>query len=148
MKSSFSRSFFMIALVLLLALTSLGASFQILVKRYLTDNAYQRLEKDAQIVSKLAYSYSAGGTLSIRDFLLNLDIAAQVSGCDAVICDSRGKVILCSDALYGCNHQGLFVNRDYMNKVMIKCFVKDPKKRPSIFLLNKIKLDYDEYDNY
>ena len=118
MKSSFSRSFFMIALVLLLALTSLGASFQILVKRYLTDNAYQRLEKDAQIVSKLAYSYSAGGTLSIRDFLLNLDIAAQVSGCDAVICDSRGKVILCSDALYGCNHQGLFVNRDYMNKVM------------------------------
>ena len=37
---------------------------------------------------------------------------------------------------------------DYMNKVMIKCFVKDPKKRPSIFLLNKIKLDYDEYDNY
>ena len=56
MKSSFSRSFFMIALVLLLALTSLGASFQILVKRYLTDNAYQRLEKDAQIVSKLAYS--------------------------------------------------------------------------------------------
>lgn len=37
---------------------------------------------------------------------------------------------------------------DYMNKIMIKCFIKDPKKRPSIFVLNKIKLNYDEYEDY
>lgn len=37
---------------------------------------------------------------------------------------------------------------DYMNKVMIKCFIKDPKKRPSIFMLNKIKFNYDEYEDY
>ena len=37
---------------------------------------------------------------------------------DAVICDGAGEVILCSDALFGCEHQGLHVNRDYMNKVI------------------------------
>ena len=33
---------------------------------------------------------------------------------------------------------------DYMNKVMMKCFVKDPRKRPNIFALNKVKLSYDD----
>lgn len=118
MKSSFSRSFSTSAVVLLLALTTLGASFQILVKQYLTDSTFSRLRQDAQIISDLASSYSVDGSLSSREFLLNLDIAAKVSGSDAVICNSKGKVVLCSDALFGCNHQGLHVNEEYMKKVI------------------------------
>ena len=118
MKSSFSRSFSVFAAILLVALTILGSSFQILVKNYLTDTTYATLEQDGQIISNLAASYWADSSLSTREFLLNLDVASQVSGSDAVICDSSGEVILCSDALFGCEHQGLHVNRDYMSKVL------------------------------
>ena len=118
MKSSFGRSFSVFAAILLVALTILGSSFQILVKNYLTDTTYATLEQDGQIISNLAASYWADSSLSTREFLLNLDVASQVSGSDAVICDSSGEVILCSDALFGCEHQGLHVNRDYMSKVL------------------------------
>ena len=119
MKSSFGRNFTTSAVILLLALTTLGASFQILVKQYLTDNTFARLEQDAQIISDLAASYAIDGSLSNREFLLNLDIASKVSGCDAVICNDRGKVVICSDALFGCEHQGLRVNQEYLNKVIM-----------------------------
>ena len=118
MKTSFSRNFSTAASILLLALFVLGASFQMLVKEYLTDTTVSSLQQDAQILSNLAASYALDGQLSSREFLLNLDVASQVSDSDAVICDASGKVILCSDALFGCNHQGLRVDPVYLNKVI------------------------------
>jgi len=118
MKTSFSRNFSTAASILLLALFVLGASFQMLVKEYLTETTVSSLQQDAQILSNLAASYALDGQLSSREFLLNLDVASQVSDSDAVICDASGKVILCSDALFGCNHQGLRVDPVYLNKVI------------------------------
>ena len=119
MKTSFSRSFLTIATILLLSLFVLGASFQILVKEYLTQTTIAGLQQDAQIIANLAASYSIDGSLTSREFLLNLDVAAQVSDSDAVICDADGQVILCSDALFGCEHQGMHItNKDYLNKVI------------------------------
>ena len=118
MKSSFSRSFSMVAAILLLALTVLGACFQYLVKEYLTRTTVADLRSDAQIISNLAAAYSIDGNLSSRDFLLNLDVASQVSNSDIVICDGTGRVVLCSDALSGCEHQGLRLNREYLQKVL------------------------------
>ncbi len=118
MKSSFSRSFSTIAAILLLALTILGVSFQMLVKDYLTDNTIDDLQSDAAVIANLAAAYSIDGSLSSRDFLLNLDVASQVSDSDAVIFDSQGRVVICSDALQGCDHQGLVLNREYLDKVM------------------------------
>jgi len=117
MKSSFGRSFSTIATILLLALTVLGASFQLLVKEYLTENTLAGLRSDAEAISKLAAAYSIEGRLTSRDFLLNLDVASQVTDADVVICDQGGRVILCSDALMGCEHQGLQLNPDYLEKV-------------------------------
>ena len=118
MKSSFGRSFYVFAAILLVALTILGSSFQILVKNYLTDTTYATLEQDGQIISNLASSYWADSSLSTREFLLNLDVASQVSEADIVICDNSGQVVLCSDALSGCEHQGLRLNREYLEKVI------------------------------
>ena len=118
MRTSFGRSFSAIATILLLALTVLGASFQILVKDYLTDITIAGLKQDAEIIANLAAAYSLDGSLSNRDFLLNLDVASQVSDADAVIFDSQGRVVLCSDALLGCKHQGLQLNKEYMDKVI------------------------------
>ena len=118
MRTSFGRSFSTIAIILLLALTVLGASFQLLVKDYLTENTVSGLKQDAEIIANLAAAYSLDGSLSNRDFLLNLDVASQVSDADAVIFDAEGTVVLCSDALLGCRHQGLHLNREYMDKVI------------------------------
>ena len=117
MKTSFSRSFSTIASILLLSLLVLGASFQMLVREYLTETTISGLQQDAQIVADLAASYSVDSRLSSRDFLLNLDVAARVSGSDAIICEASGRVILCSDILFGCKHQGLRLDADYLQKV-------------------------------
>ena len=117
MKTTFSRTFFTAAIILLAAMLVLAVSFQILIRDFLTEATISDLKKDAQVISNLAAAYSIDGSLSSRDFLLNLDIASQVSDADAVICDSNGTVVLCSDALQGCEHQGLSVNPEYLQKV-------------------------------
>ena len=118
MKTSFSRNFTMAATILLLALTILGASFQYQVKQFLIDSTVSGLEQDAEVISNLAASYAVNGDLSSREFLLNLDIVSQVTDSDAVICDSSGIIILCSDSITGCEHQGLQLNREYLQKVI------------------------------
>ena len=118
MKSSFSRSFTTAALILLIALTVLGASFQLQVKEYMTESTISGLEKDADIIANLAAAYSIDGQLTSREFLLNLDVASQVTDADVIICDSNGYVILCSDSLTGCDHQGLQINRSYLLTVV------------------------------
>ena len=117
MKSSFTRSFTTAATILLLALTILGASFQYQVKEYLVGATVSSLEQDAQVISNLAAAYNVGGTLSNRELLLNLNVVSQVTNADVVICDSDGYIILCSDALSGCQHQGLQLNQEYLQKV-------------------------------
>ena len=118
MKSSFGRSFSVFAGILLVALTVLGGSFQMLVQNYLMDTTFGSLEQDAQIISDLAVSYLEDSSLGDREFLMNLDIASKVSGSDAVLCNADGKVVICSDSLFGCSHVGLYVNKDYLNKVI------------------------------
>ena len=118
MKTTFGRTFSTAAAILLLALLVLGASFQSQVREYLTDTTMADMQKDAKVISELAAAYSIDGSLSSRDFLVNLDIASQISDSDAVICDINGRVILCSDALSGCEHQGLQVNEEYLAMVI------------------------------
>ena len=117
MKSSFSRSFFTAATILLLALSVLGAAFQLQVNKYMEDSTVAGLQQDASIIANLAAAYSLDGKLSSRELLLNLDIISQVTDADVVICDQNGFIILCSDALTGCNHEGWQVNREYLQTV-------------------------------
>ena len=119
MKTTFGRTFSTAATILLLALLLLGTTFQYLVQDFLTKNTISELQSDAEMISNLAAAYSIEGSLTSRDFLLNLDVAAKVSGSDAVICSPLGEVLLCSDALFGCEHQGMFIdNAEYLKKVM------------------------------
>ena len=118
MKSTFSRTFTAAAAILVLTLLTLGASFQALVKEYLEDTTISGLKNDARVIADLAAAYSMDGSLSGQEFLLNLDVASRVSDADAVICDARGRVILCSDALLGCEHQGWVISSPaYLSKV-------------------------------
>ena len=118
MKTSFSRSFFTAATILLLALTILGASFTLQMNKFMEDTTVSGLQQDAVVISNLAAAYSVDGKLSSRELLLNLDIVSQVTDADVVICNEDGYIILCSDALTGCDHEGWQVNRDYLDKVI------------------------------
>ena len=118
MKTTFSRTFFPTAIILLLALLLIGFSFQLLVKDYLEDQAMQSLKSDCTTISEIAAAYFAEGTVSGHGFLLNLSVASRVSGADAIICDSTGKLLLCSDAPFGCEHQGKVIrSSEYLVRV-------------------------------
>ena len=118
MRSTFSRTFFPAAMLMLVALLVVGISFQLLVKSYLVSEAYEELENDGNAIAVLASAYYAEGSLSTRSFIDNLYVASQVSEADAVIFDDKGKLILCSDAPLGCEHQGWFINGDYVRRVI------------------------------
>ena len=125
MRTTFSRTFFPAALLLLTALLLVGASFQMLVKNYLTNQALDGLENDGKAISSLASAYYTEGSLSGREFIVNLSVAARVSDADAVIFDSTGKIILCSDAPFGCAHQGWTVDQSYVRRVFQQEIARD-----------------------
>ena len=125
MRSTFSRTFFPAALLLLTALLLVGTSFQIMVRSYLNEQALSGLENDGEAIAEIAAAYYTEGSLSQRDFLVNLSLAAKVSDADAVIFDREGKLILCSDAPFGCEHQGWQISRDYLKKVLKSGIARD-----------------------
>ena len=118
MKTTFSRLFGTTVVILLVALLLLGTVFQFMVKNYLTTNTTDQLTNDARTIAALAAAYNADSSLSNPNFLTNLDIAARVSGADAVICRANGQVVLCSAAPLGCEHQGQYIGGDYVRRVM------------------------------
>ena len=117
MRSTFSRTFFSAAMMLLMAMLLIGTCFQALVRNYLTEQAMEGLKNDGNAISALASAYYTEGTLNHEDFLVNLSFVSQVSQADAVICDSTGRLVLCSRAPFGCGHQGLSVSPDFLQNV-------------------------------
>ena len=117
MRSTFSRTFFPAAVLMLTALLLIGAAFPVLVRNYLNEQALSDLENDGKAIAQLASAYYTEGSLSRREFLVNLSLAGQVSDADAVIFDGNGRLILCSNAPFGCEHQGWIISRDYLHKV-------------------------------
>ena len=118
MKTTFSRNFFTHAVILLAALLLVGVSFQLLVKDFLTDRAVDGLKNDSATIAQVAAAYYSDSSLTGRDFLINLSVAAKVSQADAVICDADGRLVLCSANPLGCEHRGLTItNPDYLRRV-------------------------------
>ena len=118
MKTTFSRTLFAFAVIMLAVLLALGAVLQLLVKNYLEEQAVEGLKNDGSTISQVAAAYYGDNTMSDKDFLLNLSLVATVSGTDAVICDASGALLLCSDAPLGCEHQGLVLEKGYLQQVL------------------------------
>ena len=125
MKTTFSRTFFPAAIILLAALLLVGASFQILVRNLITRQVESGLKEDCAAIADLATAYYTENTLSPQDFFVNLSIATRVSGTDAVICDRQGQLVLCSDSPMGCVHQGMVIQQAYLQRVFREGTVYD-----------------------
>ena len=128
MKTTFSRTLFTFTVLMLAALLILGLSLQLLVQNYLEDQAVESLKNDGKIIAEVAAAYYADNTMSSEDFLINLSIVASVSDTAAVICDSTGTLILCSDAPLGCEHQGLGVDPAYLQLVYSREYISGSGK--------------------
>ena len=118
MKTTFSRTFSTTIMILFLALILVGTSFQALVEDYLTDSAVADLQQNSDAIASLASAYFSEGSIMNRDFMVNLDVASRVSGADAIIFGADGRVLLCSEVLTGCSHQGLHLNEAYLARVL------------------------------
>ena len=125
MRSTFSRIFFPTMLLLLTALFLVGVSFQILVRNFLNHQALDNLENDGQAIASLASAYYTEASLTGKDFFINLSVATQVSDADAVLFDVNGRLLLCSDSPFGCEHRGWMVNRDYVRQVLANGITKN-----------------------
>lgn len=118
MRSYFSRIFIPGMLLLLATLIIVGSFFHIIVRSYLTDTTLSELKTNSQTIARLASAYFIEDEMSGHDFLVNISVAASVSGTDAVICDTEGRLLLCSDAPMGCIHQGRQVSGAFVDKVL------------------------------
>ena len=118
MKSAFSRLFTSLSLIFLAATVLIGTSFQWLYSRYLTNQAITSLENDASVISSLLRSCYADQNISSQDFYMALSVAMAVSGADAVICDTEGKLLMCADAPMGCEHVGLQLDTAYRDHLL------------------------------
>ena len=125
MRSTFSRIFFPTMLLLLTALFLVGTSFQVLVRNFLNHQALDNLENDGQAIATLASAYYTEASLTGKDFFINLSVATQVSDADAVLFDVSGRLLLCSDSPFGCEHRGWVVNRDYVHQVLSSGIAKN-----------------------
>ncbi len=118
MRSTYGRILFSATLVLLLALLVVGISLRALLNKHLTNSTFSELEQEADVLAQLTSSYGSRGSASGMDYLFNLDTALRITESDAVICDPNGRVLLCSDQLLGCEHQGMAIGKDYVNRVV------------------------------
>ena len=125
MNSTSGRTFFTITLILLLSVLVIGISLKALLADYLGDSTLDRLENDAKVVADLTASYYTEDRIGTMDFLVNLDVTSKVSGADAVICDNRGCILLCASEPLGCEHQGMFIGKSYLTRVVQNGALRD-----------------------
>ena len=125
MKSTFSRILTAVAVALLAALLLIGIFFQLLVRDYLTDTAVEKLKNDGEVMVELVQAAYSGAPVTDRNFNIAMTVATAVSGADAVFCDNSGKLVFCARSPLGCEHQGLVLGKDYLEKVFRNGSVTD-----------------------
>ena len=124
-RSTVSRAFFPAALLLLTALLLVGTFFQLMVRSYLTDQSLSRLEQDGRAIATLSAAYSAEENTDPREYMVNLTVASEVSGADVMIFDSQGRLLLCSEHPFGCEHRGRQISSDYLHRVSTEGIARD-----------------------
>ena len=117
MGASSSRAFRLLIIGFLVTLLILGIAIRSVTIKAMTKSALQELENSSHILSQLAASYYADGTMTNMQFMINLDLTSKVSGVDVLICNETGRIILCSDSPTGCVHQSYYFPDTYLQQV-------------------------------
>lgn len=115
MRSAFSRQMALITVLILLTLTLTGTAYRIAMLSHLETEKRTTLSGNAVAIADLTRAYGSAGDLeSSWDFLMSMSLASQVSGADAIVCNTAGTVVACSCDLFRCEHVGKTVDETYM----------------------------------
>ncbi len=117
MKTIYRRFLIPAALVLFCALLLVAGVFQYQARAQMQHNNYSGLESAAGTISQLASAYYEDGSLDSDRFYLSVTVASRAANAQTVICDADGRLVLCSEAPYGCIHQGMVISRDFLEEV-------------------------------
>ena len=117
MKTTFSRTFTAITVLIVTAIVILGVFFQLLVSNFLRNRAMDKLENDGKVIVELVTAYVSNSPISERDFGIALAVASSVSDADAVICNSKGQLVCCAKEPLGCEHVGMQLSPEYLEKI-------------------------------
>jgi len=119
MKTMFSRQFALTACLILLSVAALGLAFRVFIGNYAAEQAEKTLRHNADVVTGLAAAYDSAETLGASwDVRINLSFASEVADTDAVICDPQGRVMLCSCNTLYCQHLGMQLTPDFVQRVL------------------------------
>ena len=119
MKTMFSRQFALTACLIMLSVAALGVAFRVFIGNYAAEQAEKTLRHNADVVSGLAAAYDSAETLGASwDVRINLSFASEVADTDAVICDPQGRVMLCSCNTLYCQHLGMQLEPDFVQRVL------------------------------
>ena len=118
MKTTFSRQFTLIAVLLLICMLITGISFWFLMRRSVRAENEQTLCRDAAAVANFARAYDTAGDLQDNwDFLMSLSLISRIGNAEALICDEEGKVILCSCEQFICEHIDQIVDDSFRGEI-------------------------------
>ncbi len=117
MKTIYRRFMIPAALVLFCALLMVAAVFQYQARAQMRHNNYETLEATADTVARMATAYYGETSLESDQFYLSVTAASRAANAQTIICDSLGRLVLCSEAPYGCGHRGMVISKSYMERV-------------------------------
>lgn len=120
MKTTFSRTFALFAVVILLCLILLGVAFRLTLSNYLEAEKRETLHNNAETLTYLASVYDAAGELDSRwgDFRITLASASQIAGTDAMFCRTDGEIVLCSCGDMGCIHHDSSADPELVARIL------------------------------
>ena len=133
MRSYFSKIFYPFLTILLLSLLILGISLHMLVQGVLKDRCFRELETTAHSIGELAEAYIQDEGFIDENFMINLSLSANVTDSSAVICDTTGTLIMCSDSPISCSHQGSVISQSYLDKVLAQGTVRNRGKLDGLY---------------
>lgn len=91
MKTTQGRNL-LVTVVLLVVLLVLGLATQHLIRTYLTETTFARLDDNTREVVDLAEKYHVSDTSSTTGLLMNVKFLSSASRIDVILCDSRGRI--------------------------------------------------------
>lgn len=122
MKTTFGRLFSVTALILLISVITLGVSFRVMARQYLTSQREKELRVNAAAVAELAGSYASAAVAGYQSMgmqlSMNLTFAARLSSTDTLVCDMEGRVLLCSCRETVCDHIDQELDDGFVGQVL------------------------------
>ncbi len=114
MRTTFSRQLGLTAGMLLLSFVLLGCSFTSLFYSYMLREEKASLSTNAQAVSAYVSTQSTLSQIEDWDLRLSVSYGAAVSDTAVLICDTAGRVTMCSCNLLICDHLDKYLPSDML----------------------------------